>query len=234
MNGEELFDTLRLNILKDRATPPLWSDDRMVEVLNEAYLEFAEESQIIRDGTSEVATVTLESGVESYEYDRSILSVLSAKYEGMIGNLTRIGVDQTDGDSNTVGTYEWLAAVNAQYPNGGTPVAYRTDDSLYMMTFHPTPAADDEGKVVRLRVARLPIELLTVDNLAVDIEIPRQYVMGIAHGAAAIAYSDQDADGYDPNQAAVQRGKFEAYLARAKRGMKRQMFQPITWGFGNR
>jgi hypothetical protein len=104
---------------------------------------------------------------------------------------------------------------------------------LYLLRVYPVPAAADAGKELKLRVARLPAELIDENDLSIEIEIPRQYVMGIAHGAAARAYSDQDADGYDPANEAKHRQKFLEYVARAKKGMRRQMFQPLTWRFGN-
>lgn len=234
MDADQLLASLREGILRDTDIQvPLWSTVRLVDCLNEAYLEFAEETLIIRDSTSSITVITLEEGVSEYEYDRSILSVLTARIDGASTNLQRVGNSELDGSSVAVGTYEWLEVLNAQYPEGGTPQAFTTDESLYLLRVYPVPLAADAGKEIRLRVARLPVELIDATDLSTEIEIPRQYVMGIAYGAAARAYSDQDADGGDLANETKHRNKFLEYVARAKKGMRRQMFQPLTWRFGN-
>jgi hypothetical protein len=233
MDADKLLSSLRTDILHDSGIPQLWTTTRLIDCLNEAYLEFAEETLLIRDSTSSVTVITLDEGVAEYEYDQSILSVLTARIAGASTNLQRVGNSELDGSSVAVGTYEWLEVLNAQYPEGGTPTAFTTDEGLYLLRVYPVPTAADTGKELKLRVARLPAELIDENDLSIEIEIPRQYVMGVAHGAAARAYSDQDADGYDPANETKHRGKFLEYVARAKKGMRRQMFQPLTWRFGN-
>lgn len=233
MDANKLLSSLRDDLLHDDGVPSLWSTTRLIDCLNEAYLEFAEETLIIRDSTSSITVVTLDEGIAEYTYDQSILSVLTARIDGTQTNLQRVGNSELDGSSVATGTYEWLEVLNAQYPEGGTPRAFTTDESLYLLRVYPTPLAADAGKEIKLRVARLPVELIDENDLSIEVEVPRQYVMGIAHGAAARAYSDQDADGNDSDNEKRHRLKFLEYVARAKKGMRRQMFQPLTWRFGN-
>ena len=232
MDTGELLDTLREDVLKDTSVPPLWSDRRLVQLLHEAYMEFAEATLIIRDSTTESAQITLEPGVSQYPLGEEVLSVMSARVEGETGNLKRFGDSELNAEDSPGDTLAWLENINAAYIQAGAPRAFTTDDSLHTFTVFPTPSTEENGKVIRMRVARLPRVELTINDLTIVPELPRNVVLGLVHGAAAIAYTDQDADGGDAGKAALQRELFNGYIARGKAYMRRLMFQPVKWGFG--
>jgi len=232
MKAVELLDTLREDVLKDMSSPPMWSDRRLIQLLNEAYIEFAEKTLIIRDSTSDFTVITLQSGVAQYTYGEEILSVYSAKITGRTNNLERFGNTEMNSEPQPSDTLAWLQIINNAPDTVGEPRAFSTDDSLRTFVVYPTPTDAEDGMTINMRVARLPQEYPDEDNLDVEMEIPRQYVLGLTHGAAATAYTDQDADGGDPVKAKFQKDKFNEYIERAKKGVRRQMFQPLTWGFG--
>lgn len=235
MLGEELLDTLREDVLRDTSVPPLWSDRRLVQCLNEAYLEFAELTYIIRDSSSDVARIALEEGVTQYPLSESVVSVLSARYQDDARNLLRGGENELHGAPMVSSDAQsWLTAINSGNGvlPGGPPRMFTSDDSNNTITFSPAPTAAEAGKQVFLRVARLPTDLLDEDDLSRAVELPRQFVLALVYGAAAIAYGDQDADGNDPERAQRNRARFMEYVDRCKAHVRRQMFQPITFGFG--
>lgn len=232
MNASDLLDTLREDILKDVGVPPMWTDRRLAQLLNEAYMEFAEATLIIRDSTTESATITLKPGVNQYDMGEEVLAVMSARVEGVTGNLKRFGDSELNAEDSPGDTLAWLENINAAYIQAGAPRAFTTDDSTHTFTVFPVPSAEENGTVIRMRVARLPREEITMDNLDIKLEIPRNLQLGLTHGAAAIAYTDQDADGGDAAKGKVQKDKFEEYVERGKKYVRRIMFQPLTWGFG--
>lgn len=232
MNASELLDTLREDVLKDVGVPPMWTDRRLVQLLNQAYMDFAEATLIIRDSTTESAKITLKQGVAQYDMGEEVLAVMSARVEGSTGNLKRFGDPELNAEDSPGDTLAWLENINAAYIQTGEPRAFTTDDSAHVFTVFPVPSAAETGTVIRMRVARLPRDEITLDNLELALEIPRNLQLGLTHGAAAIAYTDQDADGGDASKAKVQKDKFAEYIARGKKHVARLMFQPLTWGFG--
>lgn len=229
---ENLVTATREGILRDGATGTLWSDERIVELLNEAYLEFAEATYLLRD-SSDTFRIALEEGVEQYEYPVQVLTVMSARPAWGGGNLRRTSDPSLHGGSNPpADTLDWLQQLNSQVLNPGVPLAFSTDDSLRTLTVFPAPSAAEAGKELILRVARLPIDLFTVDDMQAKCELPRQYAMALPYGACALGYLDQDADGNDPMRAVRARAVFDQYIKRGKRGALAQMFQPAQFAFG--
>ena len=232
MTPSELLDTLREDILKDVTVPFMWSDRRLAQLLNTAYMEFAEATLLIRDSTTESAQITLKAGVNQYDMGEEVLAVMSARVEGETGNLKRFGDTELNAEDSPGDTLAWLENINAAYIQAGSPRAFTTDDSLHTFTVFPTPSAAENGTVIRMRVARLPREEITLDTLDTPLEIPRNLHLALVHGAAATAYTDQDSDGGDAGKAKVQKAMFAEYIERGKKHARRVMFQPLTWGFG--
>lgn len=229
---EDLLNGTRSGILRDGVADSLWSNERLVDLLNEAYMEFAEATCILRDSSDDFR-IALEDGVDQYEYPVQVLSVRSARPAWKGGNLRRTSDPSLNGLTEPpADTLDWLQQMNSQVLAPGEPIAFSTDDSLRTFTVFPTPSATEQGKEIILRVNRLPLELFDIDRLDMRCEIPRQYAFGLTYGACALAYNDQDADGNDPQRASRARAEFERYIKRGQRGARAQMFQPGQIAFG--
>ena len=234
----DLLEFTRRDILRDAAKPYLWSDEALCECIAQAHDEFAERTLMLRDSTSIAASFELEVGVDAYVLHPTVQAVLSAKIDGEPQGLIRAGAPALDGYVPPPDAVTWLEQINNGTVQDGTPKAYTTDDSVdgddqaTVIRVYPTPALEDNGKVVKLRVARLPLVQCSMDALDEVVECNRQFLMGLCHGAAAIAYSMNDADGNDPAKADRQRAKFEEYIARGRSTVRRKMFTPLSWGFG--
>jgi len=235
---DDVLSFLRIEQLRDTELPYLWSDEALCEYIAQAHDEFAEETQSIRDASSEASEIVLETGVDTYPLNAVVLSVISAKFDGGVTNLVRASASILDGEQPEPEVVRWLEAINSGALMDGTPEAWTTDERVdgvgaaAVIRFYPTPTAADNGKVVRLRVVRLPIVQCSIDTLSQEPEMARQYRMALVHGAAAIAYDNQDADGGDSDRSSKQRVRFDRFIERAKRGTRRKMFQPMSWGFG--
>lgn len=234
----DILDFLRNGILRDITDPALWTDEILCECIAQAHDEFAERTLCIRDSTSLAARFTLEAGVDTYALHPTVLSVMSAMVEGEPHNLIRGGSSALDGYVPPPDTVAWLETINHGTAQDGTPQVFVTDDSVAgaggaaTVRVWPTPAAADEGRTVLLRVTRLPLTQCSMSTLEAVPEVPRQFLMGLAHGGAAVAYSLQDSDGADPNRAVDQRALFENHVKNASRNARHKMFAPLAWGFG--
>ena len=234
----DLLGFTRRDILRDNDKPYLWSDEALCECIAQAHDEFAERTLSIRDSSSIAASFDLEEGVDRYVLHPTVQAVLSAKIAGEPQGLIRANANSLDGYVPPPDIVTWLEQINNGTSQDGTPLAFTTDDSVegedqaMVVRVYPTPAAADAGKTVQLRVARLPLVQCSMDTLETVVECNRQFLMGLCHGAAAIAYGMNDADGNDPNKLEKQRAKFEEYINRAKSTTRRKLFSPLSWGFG--
>lgn len=234
----DILDFLRRDILRDTDDPLLWSDDTLCECISQAHDIFAERTLCIRDSSSIAASIQLIAGVDKYQLHPAVLSVLSAKVEGMNNSLVRAAASAFDGYVPPPDTVQWLETINYGTAQDGTPQAYSTDDAVDgaegAMTIRvwPVPAAADDLKTVSLRVTRLPLIQCSMDTLEERPECPRQSMMGLAHGAAAIAYGLHDSDGNDDPRAEKQRALFDKFIEDAKRATRHRLFAPLSWGFG--
>lgn len=246
MNLQQCLDMLKNNILYDRSdrvagTPDwLWSDETLVAYINESQRRFARLGLILRDGTSDVTRVTLQEGVGTYELDPSIIAVMSVRYPGDTADLPRGGHSAFD-TYRQPDTY-WFDPSMFSSRNPGKPVAFSTDervgpddnDSQTAVTLrvYPIPAAAQTGQVLQMRVVRLPVEDLTLDNLEAVPEIPRDHHLEMLDWAAYLALRMVDVDGGFDSKADKFAGTFEVNVKAAKNNFLRKMFTPQTWSFG--
>jgi hypothetical protein len=245
MTLEELLDELRTNLLRDNAQlasgpdDQLWSDDTLVRYLNDGQQRFARRTLVLRDSsTAEVCEVTLVAGVDTYALHSSVLAVISARYDTNTVDLARAGhtlfnvmvehdYDQPYFDSSNAGTWP-----------PGAPRAISTDEALnlddeaaVLLRVWPAPSATEDGKIVHLRVARLPITPFALDTLDGKAELPEAYQLDMLEWAAYRALRTSDIDGHS-DLAAQHEARFNTAVADALKDLRRKLRAPITFGFG--
>lgn len=248
MNLQSLLSELRRNILYDRSdrtegdSDILWDDETLVRYIDEAQRKLAREGLVIRDSkTAEVCRVTLATGQAEYDLHPSVIAVVSAKYDTEIQDLKRAG------HSLLAGFYrptEDLFDINAVTTlNPGKPFAFSTDETVVAdengsmgkvsMRVFPTPTAAENGKIVHLRVIRMPIERLSHKHLKVFPEVPEEHHLEMLSWAASLALQVQDQDAGNSSQSDKFAAKFQAVVNTARRNSMRKLFTPQRWGFGN-
>jgi hypothetical protein len=247
MKLEDLLSELRENILNDRSdrvegsSDYFWSDATLVRYINEAQTRFAKRGLVIRDGTTaEVCQVTLQEGVANYTLHPKVVAVLSAKHEDDSVDLARLGHTEIDTYQIPDTHYFDLSAVSHLGP--GKPLCFTTDeevkaddnDSYGVINFrvYPTPDVDQEGKVITLRVARLPIEDLKLTGLKAHPEIPAEHHLEMLDWAAYLALRVVDIDAGAPMRANEFKESFEQHVEAARTAALRKMRAPKRWGFG--
>jgi hypothetical protein len=247
VNVQELLDYLRTNILNDRSNRTeesdddyLWTDETLVTNINEAHRRFARRSFIIRDSTTtEVVDVTLEEGVNEYTLHPAILHVITAKVEDATMDLLRLG-HVSLGLFVNPNIIAYSPAYESLSP--GAPIAYTTDETLgedddgtisaVTMRVFPTPRAEDEGTIIKLRVVRMPLDDLTTTNLSAIPEVPRDHHLEMLDWAAHLSLRIADQDAGNQKLADKYAGSFEAHVQEAKKLVLRKLYAPRPWGLG--
>lgn len=247
MKLEALLKLLRASILNDRtdrtsgSSDYLWEDETLVQFINEAQRRFAVRALNLRDGTTDEATlVVLKAGVATYALHPSVISVISAKRADQDADLTRVG--HTLFSAARAATDRWIDPSVYRGHQPGPTLGYSTDeavndidgDSFEQITLrvYPTPTADQDGKTLRLRVVRKPINELVPTALGASPEIPSDHHIEMLDWAAYLALRIVDDDAGSAKRAQEFAQSFEAHVQAARNLAMRKMFAPQPWGFG--
>lgn len=240
-----LLDELRTNILRDDAElasgpdDQLWSDEALVRYINDAQRKFAKRTFSLRDAsTPSVVEVALATGVATYTLHKAVLALYSARYDTDVVDLARAGhtvfftYDKDDPcflDPSTAATW-----------NPGRPRAYSTDEALdrdssskgsLILTVFPTPTSTEDGKIVYLRVARMPLNDFDIDHLDLESELDEDDQLDMLEWAAFRAMNTSDIDGHDA-QADKHAQLFEKAVRDTLRKQRIKMRAPMRFEFG--
>jgi hypothetical protein len=99
------------------------------------------------------------------------------------------------------------------------------------MRVWPTPSADEEGLVLNLRVARLPLVTFTADKLREVCELPEEHQLDMLEWAAYRALRNSDIDGHS-DAAGKHEKRFDDAVQEILKDIRRKMHAPIAWQFG--
>jgi hypothetical protein len=247
MNTGELLDELRQNILHDRSDRTdgdadlLWSDATLIRYIDEACRRFAREGLVIRDHTTpDVTTVTLQTDVAEYVLHDSILAVLSVRMDDSQRDLARTGHAPLGAYTQPVEPWIDTAALDSLPP--GRPLVFTTDEGVALDTsdtmsavnlrLYPAPSVDYNDTTVRLRVVRMPLYRLSVNELETVPDLPEIHHLDALDWAAYLALRIVDADAGHKARALEFRASFEEHVRKARRDAMRKLFAPMHWGFG--
>lgn len=243
----ELLQLLRGSILNDRSdrtsgtSDYLWTDETLVTFINEAQRRLAVYGLVLRDGiTDEVTKITLVEGQSTYVLHEAVIAVLSAKLADQDADLTRVGHAVLA--AYRAPSESWVDPTSWNALSAGPTLAYSTDEGLsdrdsdslaqVVLRVYPTPAADQDGSFLRLRVVRRPIEKLVHTMLSATPEVPEDHHIEMLDYAAYLALRIVDDDAGSPKRAADFKATFEESVSNARATAMRKMFAPMDWGFG--
>lgn len=244
MNVGEKLKELRENILRDKSdlisgdTDRLWSDDTLLRYIKQGERRFARQTLCLRDSTTaSVCQVKLKAGVKTYQLHWSVVAVLSARYDADDFDLQRAG----HAIIGQVAPPEFLnfdPATNYTLPPG-RPSAYYTDETLVYagsgrvtISMYPVPGTDQEGKIVQLRVCRLPLTDYSVNGLDTECEIPEDYELDPLQWAAHLATMNHDGDAGSSVKSDKHEGAFNTAVLAATREIRRKIFAQMSHRFG--
>lgn len=230
MKVAEMLEELRESILRDTTdalsadeVDLLWTDRALLRYLNDGYFRFCERSRILEDATTpEVCEVALVADQKSYPLHKSILHVASATFEGKALKLASMAAAHNEPDEvshvtpNMALSYRGVTAFLPDY-NVGT---------FYVLG---APSADESGKVVNLRVNRLPLEPISESTINTVPEVPEQYHLDIIEWAAFRALRNHDADAEFMAKASAHSTRFERAVEEARETHRRRTFTGIQF-----
>lgn len=248
MKLRDLIFHLRRNILRDWSDrvassddDRLWSDQTLVDFINEGMRRLARRSLILRDETlGPMTIVALRAGISRYTLNPDVLHVLAARYEDDARDLARVGQNDFDVRPRDAGAgFDPSVGVA---PAPGRPVWFQMDETLArdvgetwaapVMQIWPAPTADVAGKRIYLRIARAPARM-TLEDLDQSPEIPEDYQIEVLSWAAYRALSVVDFDEGAPERAQQFRAQFDEMVRDARRETMRKMYAAPKWRFGS-
>lgn len=246
MTLQDLLDELANNILRDRSdmlsgpTDQLWPDAMLVKYINEAEGLLARKGLVLRDAsTPAVVDVYLATGVTQYTLHPSVVAVISAKFDGDVGDLARAGHSALNSFQHPDPLFFDPSQLSILQP--GKPLAFSTDEQLdtasgksgvMSLRAYPAPTADYNGSIVKLRVVRKPLKPLTLDDPEASPEVPEDYHLGLLDWAAYRALRNIDSDAGALDKADRYKKEFDDMVEQARTDALRKLFAPLQWGFG--
>ena len=245
MNLSDQLDELRNNILRDVSNQisgdadTLWSDDTLVRYIKDAENRFARQALCIRDSTTtQCCQVRIKTGVATYVLDKSVLAVLSSRFDTDTFDITRSGHSLIlQYVPSEFYSFDPTIGYTAQ---PGRPRAYYTDETTVYAgngavsySLYPVPSALEDGKFMHLRVIRRPLTTYDLDtDLDRESEIPEDYQLDVLDWAAYRALRTNDADGLTTTPAESYKAAFLEAVERAKTELKRTLYASVTMGYG--
>lgn len=240
----ELLDELRKNILRDFSdqvagtSDSLWSDETLLRYIKDGERRFARQVLCLRDSTTPAVTqIKLKTGVTTYPLHKSMIAVLSARWNTDTFDIQRSGhalVSQFTPPEFL--TYDPSTGFNIQ---PGRPIAFYTDETLVYagtgkvtLSVHPIPSALEDGTILYLRTIRNPLTEYSTGNLGVDSEIPEDYQLDCLEWAAYRALRHYDADAGASAPSDHHKEAFDEAVLNARKELKRTMFSNMTLRYG--
>ena len=250
MQTGELLAELRYHMLRDvsdqvsGASDYLWSDTGLIRYINEGQTRFARQTKCIRDAiTPSICQFTTVSNQPFYTLDPHVVSVLSIRMTGDTADLARAGHSDLD-TYRQPDTYFFDPAQLASMPPG-KPLAWTTDEGVIQdaggsytaiqLRLFPVPLIPYSNIIGNMRVARLPLILLSLSAPDSVPEIPEEHHMDILSWAAYLALRGVDLDvagGGAWDRAKEFRAAFDDAVNDMKKDAQSKMFRPLQWAFG--
>jgi hypothetical protein len=250
MRTDELLAELRHHMLRDvsdqvaGASDYLWSDNGLINYINQGQVRFARQTKCLRDSiTPEICQFMTKADQEFYTLDPRIVSVISIRMTGDRADLARAGHADLDTYRQPDNYYFDPSQLSSMPP--GKPMAWTTDESVVQeiggsyraiqLRLYPTPTSDYANIVGNMRVARLPLNPLSISDPDRVPEVPDEHHMDILNWAAYLALRGVDLDvagGGAWDRAKEFRAAFDDAVNDMKRDAQSKMFRPLQWAFG--
>lgn len=236
MTYQELLAELRNNYLRDSsallagALDKLWSDATLYAYIADAERRFARDTLMLFDRASTLAQITLAAGQTDYPLSASILGVRSARYDTDPRDLPMVSHDMLSSGSPVPSTYFDINALGTVTP--GRPVAWSIDEGFLDFHVYPAPSAAEAGKVIQLRISRLPLVTASAANATKSPEFLPEYHLDLLHWAAYRALLGNDVDAGDPQAAMRALQRYDDAVAQARRDARRRTRSAKAFAFG--
>lgn len=167
----------------------LWSDTTLVRYFNQAESILARRAwTIIETGVAPAGVITLQTGISLYKLHKSVLKCYDVTPAGQLSPLGQ-GDDiklrnpyPPSSDAFDIGSAAAIAGNTLSIP--GPPLAIATDAGTRQVRVAPAPTATQNGLLLYLKVARMPICKLDVNKPDACPETPEEYQLFLCDYAA--------------------------------------------------
>lgn len=248
MNLQEMLDYTASEYLDDRTDlvdgegDNLWSDKFLVVQFNEAQRQLARDAWcIIETGVAPAGRIILRTAVSLYPYHASVLRVYDATPTTQVSPLGRgddIDLRNTSlltrnplGDFSAYEIGEAASLAGSTTNTSGPPLAIASDAGTRTLRVFPPPTSDENGLVVELKVARLPITWLTLADTKASPEVPEDYHYALCTYAAGKALTQPNVDGSQKADGRALLAEFDARKREARQDRQRAEMSPSRWNF---
>lgn len=191
---EELVALYR-NRTQDSKAPFLWSDDEVLEYIDDAQNEACRRAHLLTDSRSDICVATITLGDPVVEIDPRIIHIRRARRGSDSMPLVRRSV--RDMDQMCPG---WEGQTSRS-----TPSVFIPDWEVGVLRVYPVPVIADE---VLMTVVRMPLKAIT-DNDS-KLEIQPQYHRGLLDWMLYRGYSKADPETRDETKAKASEKNFIA------------------------
>lgn len=214
----------------------LWPDTLIVRYLNEAQRILTRRAWvIIETGVAPAGVITLVTGKALYPLHKSVLRVFDATPTTQTSALGR-GTDAqlrnpnpTAGDAFDVGE----AASRAGTTETGAAIAFATDAGSRMLRVYRTPTAAENGTQVVLKVARMPVCYLDVNELTKSPEVPEEWHLELCSYAAGRCLMQPNIDSQSKADGRELLAGFEKLVKEARQERQRAEMGTGRWAFAS-
>ena len=223
----------------------LWSDEFLVRQFNEAARILARRAWVIVEyGTPPAGVITLRTGVSLYPLHESVLRVYDGTPTTQVSPLGRTEdiqlrntnlLSQAPG-SDAFDAYEVgeRASLAGNVTNtAGPPLAFASDAASRTLRVFPPPTSVQNGLKVVMKIARLPIVELTLDNMDGEPEVPAEFHLQLCEYAAgkALTLPNVDADQKPEGRRLLE--AFDKIVKEARQERQRAEASTYRWNFAS-
>lgn len=229
-------------LLDDRTTlvdgdaDSLWSDSYLVRQFNQAQKILARRAWcIIEYGKTPAGIITLRTSISLYGVHPSVLKVFDATPSTLSSPLGRSDdiVLRSDTPHSDFNAFEVGEAAALASTEAGAPRSIASDAGTRMIRVYPTPTATENGVQVALKVARLPLVELTLEDTDAEPEIPSQWHMDLCTFAAGRALTLPNIDGEQRSLGRELLAEFNEVVKEARRDRQRFELGSSRWAFSS-
>lgn len=223
-------------VLVDGDNDDLWSDSYLVRQFNQAQKILARRAWCIMEyGETPAGIITLRTGISLYDVHPAVLRVFDSTpstFSSPLGRTDDI-VLRTDTAHDVFNAFEVGEAAARASTETGSPRAIATDAGSRQVRVYPTPTATENGVQMALKVARLPITYLTLDDTDASPEIPEQWHMDICEFAAGKALTLPNVDADQKVEGRRLLAEFNEVVKEARRDRQRFEMGSSRWAFSS-
>ncbi len=201
MKPSEIVSLFRKE-MADEATPPLWSDEEIVNYLDDAQKMFCRETGGLPDSTSSITTVDLAIGDVTFDVDVRILKI-------------RSGYRVSDGRRISIVNYEEMESKGMRFDGQQAPV-YAIIIGMDEVQARPYPIPS-VAETLQLVIDRMPLEDITMQNVqSVSLEVNPRHHRHLMMWMKKLGYEKQDSETFNKTKSVEFEKKFLAYCEQAR------------------